>query len=525
MPKPIDPKKTVPPKPPAHDTAASAAEHTRGFAPAREPDKDYSFLEKPRAKGELGRLAHYRVLKELGRGGMGCVLLAEDTKLRRQVALKVMLPRFAQDAGAKQRFLHEARAAAKIKHDNVVTIFQVDEVGAAPFIALEYLRGTPLDKYLKDNGALPVSAAIRIARDMAEGLSAAHQQGLIHRDVKPANVWLEAPKGRVKLLDFGLARADHDDTHLTQSGAILGTPAFMAPEQARGEKVDGRSDLFSLGVVLYRMITGKQPFNGPSTAAVLTAIAIDTPAPVRSLNPQVPESLERIIMKLLAKAPSQRHASAQQVIADLKGVLKEIAHGKATPTETYVPVAPKRSVKRPPSRWPIIVVAASLGLVAVGLLAWQTVIRLPRNEEPAQKEVDQPLAKLKTNTGEPGPKEDDQPPAKLKLPIEEKKQTTSVPPDPLPPVVPSVPKYSIKQVMQDVMRQPVSNKMGDGTASREEREMVLEYVLSLPEIIPPKGNLNEWKTRSNAVIDAARSGNPAAWKAAVNCKDCHSAHK
>jgi serine/threonine protein kinase len=243
-------ERMVPPKLPLEATASSAVEHTAGLGAPAPAEDELSFLETPQAQDELGRLAHYRVLKELGRGGMGCVLLAEDTKLQRHVALKVMLPRFARDARAKERFLREARAAARIKHDHVITIFQVDEANGVPFIALEFLEGAPLDKYLKNKGALPLALALRIAREMAEGLAAAHQQGLIHRDIKPGNVWLEAPKGRVKILDFGLARAAADDTHLTQSGAIVGTPAFMAPEQARGEKVDGRCDLFSLGVVL-----------------------------------------------------------------------------------------------------------------------------------------------------------------------------------------------------------------------------------------------------------------------------------
>src|SRR5581483_2272354 len=293
-PSPVDKYATA--QPPAylvHETASSADERTAGLPSSGGGAMDaLDFLAKAEAADELGRLAHYRVLQELGRGGMGCVLLAEDTKLQRKVALKVMLPQFAQDANAKERFLREARAAAKIKHDHVITIHQVDEANGVPFIALEFLEGVPLDKYLKEKGALPLALAVRIARETAEGLAAAHKQGLIHRDIKPGNVWLEAPKGRVKILDFGLARAEADDTHLTQSGAIVGTPAFMAPEQARGERVNGRCDLFSLGVVLYRMTTGKQPFAGPTAMAVLTAIAVDTPASARSVNEKIPESLE-----------------------------------------------------------------------------------------------------------------------------------------------------------------------------------------------------------------------------------------
>ena len=332
---------------------------------------------------------------------MGCVLLAEDTKLLRQVALKVMLPQFARDATAKERFLREARTAARIKHDNVITIFQVDEANGVPFIALEFLQGAPLDKYLKDKGALPLPIAVRIAKEIAEGLAAAHARGLIHRDIKPGNIWLEAPKGRVKLLDFGLARADQDDTHLTQSGAIVGTPAFMAPEQARGEKVDGRCDLFSLGVVLYRMTTGKQPFAGPTTIAVLTAIAVDTPAPPRSVNPKIPEALEKVIVKLLEKDPVKRYASAKELIADLNGVLRGLtqANKVETPTAASVPANASSRQRaataqtpaatpdgRGSKRWPTILLAAALGFFGFGILAWQVVIRI-QNKDGSETKV------------------------------------------------------------------------------------------------------------------------------------------
>ena len=384
---------TQPPMQPRHETVSSADEHTAGLpAPGGGDTDTLDFLAKAEGPDELGRLAHYRVLKELGRGGMGCVLLAEDTKLQRQVALKVMLPQFARDARAKERFLREARAAAKIHHDNVITIFQVDEANGVPFIALEFLEGAPLDKYLKDKGSLPLSLAVRIARETAEGLAAAHKRGLVHRDIKPGNIWLEAPKGRVKILDFGLARVEADDSHLTQSGAIVGTPAFMAPEQARGEKVDGRCDLFSLGVVLYRMATGKQPFAGSSTPAVLMAIAVDKPVPARNVNPKIPEALEAVMMKLLEKDPGQRYASASELIADLNGVLKGLAQvNKAeVPTEALVPV---KSARPPASggggsrRSPKVLIAVALGFLALSILAWQIVIRI-QNKDGSETKVE-----------------------------------------------------------------------------------------------------------------------------------------
>src|ERR1022692_532794 len=178
---------------------------------------------------------------------MGVVFRAEDPHLQRLVALKAMLPGLAASESAKQRFLREARAAAALKHDHIVSIYQVGEDRGAPFLAMEFLEGEPLDDRLKRQGRVPVPEILRIGREIAEGLEAAHEKGLIHRDIKPANLWLEGKKRHVKILDFGLARAMGDTTHLTQSGAIIGTPAYMAPEQAEGQVVDYRCDLFSLG--------------------------------------------------------------------------------------------------------------------------------------------------------------------------------------------------------------------------------------------------------------------------------------
>jgi predicted Ser/Thr protein kinase len=217
-----DPLSPIPLAKSASDSSLNA--ETDGYRPGEvEGDADEinirSFLAPPQGEGELGRLERYRILKELGHGGMGMVLLAEDSQLRRMAAIKVMLPRYAKDPQARERFLREARSAAKIKHDNVITIFQVDEANGIPFIAMEFLKGTPLDQHLKDNGELSIGQAVRIGQEIAEGLQAAHAEGLIHRDIKPANIWLEAPKGRVKILDFGLAREERDEAHITNSGS------------------------------------------------------------------------------------------------------------------------------------------------------------------------------------------------------------------------------------------------------------------------------------------------------------------
>jgi serine/threonine protein kinase len=225
-----------------------------------------ALLAPPQGPGELGRLGPYRVRQVLGAGGMGVVFLAEDVQLKRPVALKVMRPEAAGKPAARERFLREAQAAAALEHEHVVTIYQVGEERGVPFLAMQLLRGMSLEERLKGSGPLGVHEVLRLGRQVARGLAAAHARGLIHRDVKPANLWLEEPEGEwgadapgglpgdsgasaprdhVKILDFGLARAVEDDAHLTQSGAVVGTPAYMAPEQARGERVDSRCDLFS----------------------------------------------------------------------------------------------------------------------------------------------------------------------------------------------------------------------------------------------------------------------------------------
>jgi serine/threonine protein kinase/Leucine-rich repeat (LRR) protein len=317
------------------------------------PDDLTKFLAPPQAEDELGRLGQFRVLKVLGQGGMGVVLLAEDAHLLRPAALKIMLPKFAQDTEAHQRFLREARAAARLKHDHIVTIHQVGESRGAPFLAMEYLEGESLQDRLKREEELPLAEVLRIGREIAEGLQAAHEHGLIHRDIKPGNVWLEGKRGRVKILDFGLARSSTDDVHLTQSGAIVGTPTYMSPEQARGEKVDARCDLYSLGCVLYRLCTGELPLKGNNMTSLLMALATEEPRPVRAINPDVPPALAGLIMRLLAKDPAERPATAGEVSEELAALEREATHpvrdehttpfGASAVRELPAPTAPSRS--------------------------------------------------------------------------------------------------------------------------------------------------------------------------------------
>lgn len=270
-------------------------------------------LAPPQAADEIGRLGGYRVLRVLGKGGMGVVFHAEDVQLGRPVALKVIKHSLAAKPHYRQRFLREARAAAQIKSDHAVPIYHVGEDRGVPFLAMELLHGQALDQWLRQGCRPTLAELLRLGREIATGLAAAHDRGLVHRDIKPGNIWLEGPTGRVKLLDFGLARPVADGPQLTHRGALIGTPAYMAPEQAEGKLVDARADLFSLGCVLYQLATGRLPFAGETTLAVLNALATQAPRPVREINPALPEELAALIMQLLVKQPDQRPESARVV--------------------------------------------------------------------------------------------------------------------------------------------------------------------------------------------------------------------
>lgn len=287
---------------------------------------DLSFLQPSTKPGSLGRLAHYEVEQVIGRGGCGIVLKAFDEKLRRVVAIKVMAPELATTSPARKRFLREARAAAAIRHENVIGIHAVEDQ-PLPYLVMEYIEGLTLQQKLDQTGPLDVREVLHIGRQVAAGLAAAHAQGLIHRDIKPGNILLENGKDHIKITDFGLARSA-DDASLTQSGVIAGTPLYMSPEQAQGQGIDHRSDLFSLGSVLYVMVSGRPPFRAATTLAVLKRVAEDQPRPIREIIPEAPDWLIALIGKLHAKNPDARFASAQEVADLLARCLSEMQqHG------------------------------------------------------------------------------------------------------------------------------------------------------------------------------------------------------
>ena len=293
----------------------------------------------------LGRLGAYEVSGVVGAGGMGVVLKAFDRALDRTVAIKVMAPHLATSGAARQRFSREARAAAAVLHPNVIAIYGVSTDAALPYLVMPYVGGASLQKRLDTEGSLPVGDILRIGIQIASGLAAAHDQGLVHRDIKPANILLDQGVDRLVITDFGLARAV-DDASVTRTGVIAGTPQYMSPEQSRGEPVDARSDLFSLGSVLYAACTGRVPFRADSPYGVLRKITDSAPRPIREINPLIPVWLCRVVDRLLAKSVVERFQSADEVARMLTQCLahytEPVVHG--LPDELSEPRKRKKKV-------------------------------------------------------------------------------------------------------------------------------------------------------------------------------------
>ncbi len=294
---------------------------------------DLSWLSPSDSPDQLGRLGNFNVLRLLGRGGMGAVFEAEDNRLQRRVALKVMLSEVSADSSMKDRFLREARSAAAVHHRNVVTIFEVGESNNVPHLVMELLRGESLSERLQRESRLATLQAVNITAQVADGLSAAHQQGLLHRDIKPGNIWLESadisdPNQpiNVKILDFGLAKSIGVDDGLTRTGALIGTLRYLSPEQARGEKLDARSDLFSLGCMLYQMLSGEFPFEGIDLLSQLHALATAEPIAIQKRVADIPDSLADLIQRMLARNADERPASAIAIATELRRISQELEH-------------------------------------------------------------------------------------------------------------------------------------------------------------------------------------------------------
>jgi eukaryotic-like serine/threonine-protein kinase len=331
---------------------------------SEEQRNDLYFLQSSTRPDSLGRIGHYEVLQVLGKGGFGIVLRAFDDVLQRVVALKVLTPAIAATSPARKRFLREARSSAQVRHENVVQVYAVEEQ-PLPYLAMEFIPGETLQERLDRTGPLEAAEIVRLSRQIAEGVAAAHATGLIHRDIKPGNVLIEGGDQRVKITDFGLARAA-DDASLTQSGVLAGTPMYMAPEQASGESLDHRADLFSLGSVMYVMATGRPPFRASTTYAVLKRLVEHDPRPIREVIPEMPQWLCDIIARLQKKKPEDRFQSARELADALAACEAQLkAHPELKTLSAIRQGEP--SVSRPGARKWVAAAALLLPVCALAL--------------------------------------------------------------------------------------------------------------------------------------------------------------
>ena len=325
---------------------------------------NYVHLDPPRVPGSIGAIAHYEVFNVVGQGAMGVVVRAYDTQLCRTVAIKLMSPQLTLIKQARERFFREARAAAGINHPNIVTIHAVSEHAGVPFLVMEFVGGRSLSDRIHSDAPLSCLDALRISVQIASGLAAAHSQGIIHRDIKPANIMLEDSIERVKITDFGLARVMMEQSELTSQGGVVGTPAYMSPEQVNGEPLDQRSDLFSLGCVMYAMTAGYSPFRGENVLGTARRVANVKHESLAAISKDVPPYFIQVVDRLLEKAPADRYQSASELVEELTRHLVRANSGAGPQPE--VPAAASSSAW---SRWVRWVALFLLFLSAAALLA------------------------------------------------------------------------------------------------------------------------------------------------------------
>ncbi len=344
---------------------------TSAGEPLDEESFDVNLLAPSYKKGTIGRLGKYDVHGVIGQGGMGVVFKAFDEQLRRTVAIKVLNRQLSSSAVARRRFIREARAAAGIKHGNVITIYAVEESHNCPFLVMEYVGGCSLRDHIRLHRHLEPLEVVQLSQGIAAGLAAAHAQGVIHRDIKPSNIMLEEGGVRVKITDFGLARAAVDNVDLTSQGAAVGTAAYMSPEQVSGNRIDLRSDLFSLGCVMYAMVAGHSPFQGRNWLDIARKVAEYHPPPLEKTHEGTPPMLSEIVSRLLEKDPDKRFQSATEVAEVLNRYLTVL---NQTPTDEMSRVLrasrlPSRSRRRR-LRWAVPAAAVVLIAALGALLLW-----------------------------------------------------------------------------------------------------------------------------------------------------------
>lgn len=392
--------------------AAEAIDSTGLASPLHEPaEEDESFtadfvvdfLEPSEQPNVLGQLGEYEILDVIGRGGMGVVLKGYQRELARFVAVKVMAPHLASSGAARQRFVREARAAAAIVHPHVMPIHSVCTTARLPYLVMPFVACESLQQRIDRQGPLEIIEILRIGLQASHGLAASHAQGLVHRDIKPANILLEKGVDRVMLTDFGLARAV-DDASLTRTGIVTGTPQYMSPEQSCGEALDARSDLFSLGSVLYAMCAGRPPFRAESALAVLRRIIDTQPRSLREINPNVPEWLELLVARLHDKSPDRRLQSATEVASLLEQCLAHVQQPTTVDLPEMLKVRTRESESRRTTYWFLNwrVLAGTIAAVVLFIGMW-----LPRNgtriPQPASPTAARPVTVVTTPPVEPQP--------------------------------------------------------------------------------------------------------------------------